>query len=102
MHVSLFTCISVKMRTKTRVPSLSVQRSLRGSGIKTIARGCVRRTGSAIRQAYETSEYSATRRERPESTAVEYLNVTSRVIGLGLRDTARCHVLLGPRAGGVP
>lgn len=72
------------------MPSLSVQRSLRGSAIKTIRRAawmCApNRPG--VRQAYETSPSLHGRADR----AVEFLNVTSPVIGLGLRDARARHV----------
>lgn len=61
VHASVFTCILVKdgLAVKTRVPSLSVQRSLRGSAIKTIRRAAAvdvcDRTGPGVRRAYETS-----------------------------------------------
>lgn len=57
--------------------------------------GCVRRTGPAYaRHTKQARNYTTV--VWPSGSlarrAVEFLNVTSRIIGLRLRDAARCHV----------
>lgn len=96
-------CVTIYMHfgntspeVKTRVAGLSVQRSLRiWYQNYTACGGCVRRTGPAIRRAYETSPTTL------HGACCRISEHHVEVIGLGLRDAGAWHVPSTSRCYGV-